>query len=54
MKVNAAWGFVLLAIWLIVQGIVQIISGSAINIVLGLLALAAGLMILMSNLRAVR
>ncbi|MGE5138041.1 MAG: hypothetical protein ACM3JD_01155 [Rudaea sp.] len=42
------WGFVLLAIWLILTGLIALLglSFAGLNIIMGLLALVAGILIL--------
>lgn len=39
--------FLLLAIYLIIEGITRLVGGSALGVVLGLLALAAGILLLL-------
>ena len=39
--------FLLLAIYLIIEGLMRLVGGSAIGVVLGLLALAAGVLLLL-------
>ena len=40
-------GFILLGIWLILEGLLSLVGGSAVSLILGLLALAAGILILL-------
>lgn len=42
--------FLLLAIYLIIEGITRLVGGSALGVVLGLLALAAGVLLLLRYL----
>ncbi len=45
------WGFVLLAIWLILTGLITLIglNFSGLNIIMGLLALVAGILIIIGR-----
>ncbi len=45
------WGFILLAIWLILEGLISLLglTFSGLNIIMGLLALAAGILILIGR-----
>lgn len=54
MKGRENLGLLLLAIWLILEGIIRLTSFSALNVIMGLLALAAGVLLLLANVRAVR
>jgi hypothetical protein len=54
MKQYGNWGFVLLAIWLILEGIIRLTSFSALGVIMGLLALAAGILLLLGNIRSVK
>jgi uncharacterized membrane protein HdeD (DUF308 family) len=54
MKQYGNWGFVLLAIWLIIEGVLRLTSASALGIIMGLLALAAGILLLVANVRGVK
>jgi hypothetical protein len=47
-------GFTLLAIWLILEGVLELMSVSALNIIMGILALFAGLLILFNTWRVIR
>jgi hypothetical protein len=47
MRVPENLGFILLGIYLILEGFFSLLSGSAVGILLGLLALAAGVLILL-------
>jgi uncharacterized membrane protein HdeD (DUF308 family) len=51
MKFNRNIGFVLLAIWLILYGLIALfsLSFSGLGLVMGLLAIAAGIFILMGR-----
>jgi hypothetical protein len=48
------WGFVLLGLWLIMEGVIRLTSLSALGVIMGLLALAAGILLLVANLRSVK
>ena len=50
MRVSSNLGFILLAIWLIIEGLLSITGGSAVSVLLGILAVAAGVLILLPNL----
>ena len=54
MKGRENLGLLLLGIWLILEGIIRLTGGSALAIIMGLLALAAGVLILLANVRSVR
>lgn len=54
MKIREQWAFILLAIWLILEGIVQLTSLSPLGVVMGLIALAAGILLLLGNVNIVR
>ena len=47
MRIPENLGFILLGIWLALEGLFSLISGSAVGVLLGLLALAAGILILL-------
>ena len=49
-------GFILLAIWLILEGLIQLLglTFAGLNIIMGLLALAAGVIILLRDLNVRR
>jgi hypothetical protein len=47
MRIPENLGFILLGIWLVLEGLFSLISGSAVGVLLGLLALAAGILILL-------
>jgi hypothetical protein len=47
MRIPENLGFILLGIWLILEGLFSLISGSTVGVLLGLLALAAGILILL-------
>jgi hypothetical protein len=51
MRYKGRLGFLLLAIWLILRGLIDLfsISFSGIGVVMGILALAAGILILLSR-----
>jgi hypothetical protein len=51
MKLIKSWGFILLAVWLIVTGLMAIISALHVipPIVMGILAIAAGVLILIGK-----
>jgi hypothetical protein len=49
MKFNRNIGFVLLAIWLILTGLSAFISFGGLSVVLALLAIAAGIFILLNR-----
>jgi uncharacterized membrane protein len=51
MRIPENLGFILLGIWLILEGFFSLVSGSAIGVLLGLLALAAGILILLRFVR---
>jgi Flp pilus assembly protein protease CpaA len=51
MQMNERLGFVLLAVWLILMGLNQLISMSVLNVIMGLLALAAGIIFLVPEVR---
>ena len=51
MNVPDNLGFILLAIWLILEGLFSLSGGSATGVLMGLLALAAGVLILLPNLQ---
>ena len=44
-------GFILLAVWLILEGLFSLTGGSITSVLMGLLALAAGILILLPNLQ---
>ncbi len=50
-RLGENWGFLLLAIWLILTGLIQLLSLSftGLSIIMGLLALAAGILILIGR-----
>jgi hypothetical protein len=50
MRVPENLGFILLGIWLVLEGLFSLIGGSPTGILLGLLALAAGILILLRYL----
>ncbi len=54
MRIREGWGFILLAIWLILEGIIQLTSLSVLGVIMGLLALAAGILILLANFNFAR
>jgi hypothetical protein len=54
MRVREKWAYILLAIWLILEGIVQLTSLSPLGVIMGLIALAAGILFLLANLNFVR
>lgn len=54
MKSREKLGLLLLGIWLILEGIIRLTSMSALGIIMGLLALAAGVLLLLANIRSVR
>ncbi len=54
MRIREGWGFILLAIWLILEGILELTSFSALGVIMGLIALIAGILILLANYRGVR
>ena len=47
---NSNLAFLLLAIYLIIDGLTRLVGGSALGVVLGLLALAAGVLLLLAYL----
>ena len=49
MKFNGNIGFVLLAIWLILTGLSAFISMGGLSVILAILAIAAGVLILMNR-----
>ncbi len=51
LRIGENWGFVLLAIWLILTGLIQLLSLSfaGLSIIMGLIALAAGVLILIAR-----
>lgn len=49
MRVDAKWAFILLGIWLVLEGITSLLGGSALGVVMGFLALAAGVLLLLAN-----
>jgi hypothetical protein len=51
MRIPENLGFILLGIWLILEGFFSLVSGNAIGVLLGLLALAAGIFILLRFVR---
>jgi hypothetical protein len=54
MRDFSTWAFVLLGLWLMMEGIIRLTSFSPLGIIMGLLALAAGILLLVANLRGVR
>jgi hypothetical protein len=50
MRIPDNLGFILLALYLIIQGVLDL-TGGGLSIILGLLALAAGILILVGNIR---
>jgi hypothetical protein len=50
-KARGNLGFILLSVWLILQGVVSLVGGSALGVIMGLLALAAGILILLQYAR---
>lgn len=48
---NRSWGVVILCIWLVAMGLIAVLSLSfvSMNIILGLLAIAAGILILVGR-----
>lgn len=53
MRVPENLGFILLGIWLILEGLFSLISGGTTGVLMGLLALAAGILILLQFVRKV-
>jgi hypothetical protein len=53
MRIPENLGFILLGIWLILEGLFSLVSGGAVGVLLGLLALAAGVLILLRFVRKV-
>ena len=49
MRFNGNLGFLLLAIWLILTGLSSFVSMGGLGVLLALLAIAAGILILMSR-----
>ena len=49
MRFNGNLGFLLLAIWLILTGLSSFVSMGGLGVILALLAIAAGVLILMSR-----
>jgi hypothetical protein len=49
MKFNGNLGFLLLAIWLILTGLSSFVSMGGLGVILALLAIAAGVLILMNR-----
>ena len=49
MRFNGNLGFLLLAIWLILTGLSSFVSMGGLGVILALLAIAAGILILMSR-----
>jgi len=49
MRFNGNLGFLLLAIWLILTGLSAFVSMGGLGVILALLAIAAGVLILMSR-----
>jgi len=49
MKFNGNLGFLLLAIWLILTGLSAFVSMGGLSVVMAILAIAAGVLILMSR-----
>jgi hypothetical protein len=45
MHIQRNWGFLLLAIFLVIWGIVSLLGGGALSVILGILAIAAGVLI---------
>jgi hypothetical protein len=50
MRVPENLGFILLGIYLVLEGLFSLIGGGAIGVILGLIALAAGVLILLRYL----
>jgi hypothetical protein len=53
MRIPENLGFILLGIWLVLEGLFSLVSGGTISVLLGLLALAAGVLILLRFVRRV-
>ncbi len=53
---NERLGFILLAIWLILEGLIQLLglNFAGLNVIMGLLALVAGVLILLPEFRVRR
>jgi hypothetical protein len=51
MRIPNNLGFLLLGLYLIIRGVLDLTGGSGISLLLGLLALAAGIIILLQNFR---
>ncbi len=51
LRIGENWGFLLLAIWLILTGLIAILglSFAGLSIIMGLIALAAGILILIGR-----
>jgi uncharacterized membrane protein HdeD (DUF308 family) len=51
MKLTSKWGFLLLAVWLILTGLITLfdLSFSGMSVLMGILALAAGILILVER-----
>jgi uncharacterized membrane protein HdeD (DUF308 family) len=51
MRLTSNWGFLLLAVWLILTGLIILFdfTFSGINLLMGILALAAGILILVER-----
>ena len=49
MRNRERWAFILLGIWLVLEGITSLIGGSALGVIMGFLALAAGVLLLLAN-----
>lgn len=49
MRIRENWAFILLGIWLVLEGLTSLIGGSALGVIMGFLALAAGVLLLLAN-----
>lgn len=51
MKMHNSWGITLLAIWLVLYGLIALLglSFSGLGVVMGILAMAAGILILLGR-----